>query len=312
MTDFVGYSDQATSPPRRRRGEARSYDFRRPVRLAREHAHLLKVAVATFSRQATTVLTTGLRTVSLLSLSQIEELSYDEYLTGLPDGSVCAVLSLEPLSGKALFTFDIPTLHTMIDHLLGGPGTEQQPERPLTDIEQALIRHLFVRLLRELAYALEPIANTKPELLGLEANVQFVQAAAPTDPVVVARMDLTVGRLIGTADLCLPYAMLSPALQALSHNDDHHERIRLRREAAARTTLRLNDVEVDVAVRFDPLRLPSAEIGRLTVGDVLSLGHRTSKPLTVTSASTTFALAVPGSSGRRLAALIVAAQQAGR
>ena len=58
----------------------------------------------------------------------------------------------------------------------------------------------------------------------------------------------------------------------------------------------------------DALRLPSADIGRLTVGDVLTLGHKTSKPLSVTSANTTFALAVPGSSGKRLAALIVAAQ----
>jgi len=41
------------------------------------------------------------------------------------------------------------------------------------------------------------------------------------------------------------------------------------------------------------------------VGDVVSLGHRTSRPLSVTSASTTFARAIPGASGRTLAALIV-------
>ena len=127
------------------------------MRLAREHAHVLKVAMSTFGRQSTTVLTTTLRAVSSLSLTQIEELSYDEYLTGMPEGAVCAVLSLDPLPGKALLTLDQVTLLTMIDHLLGGPGTEKQPDRPLTDIEQALIRHLLTRLLRELAYALEPI-----------------------------------------------------------------------------------------------------------------------------------------------------------
>ena len=95
MTDLVGYSNQATSEGQRRpRPEARSYDFRRPVRLAREDAHLLKVAMQTFGRQATTVLTTGLRAVSLLSLIQVDEMSYDEYLTGLNEASVCAVLSL--------------------------------------------------------------------------------------------------------------------------------------------------------------------------------------------------------------------------
>jgi flagellar motor switch protein FliM len=85
----VGYSDQATTGGRRRRGEARTYDFRRPVRLAREHAHLLRVAMTTFGRQSTTVLTTTLRVVSSLGNAVIEEFSYDEFLSGIPT-SRCA------------------------------------------------------------------------------------------------------------------------------------------------------------------------------------------------------------------------------
>jgi flagellar motor switch protein FliM len=302
----VGYSNQATSEGSRRpRPGARSYDFRRPVRLAREDAHLLKVAMQTFGRQATTQLTTGLRALSVLSLIQVDEMSYDEYLSGLQEGSVCAVLSMEPLQGKALLSIDLSTLLMMIDHLLGGIGTENQPERALTDIEQKLVRLLFGRVLRELAYAFEPIAVTKPQLLTLESNAQFVQAAAPTDPVVVARMQLAVGERSSNADLCLPYSMLAPALEAVTQSADRGEKIRQRSAAAAKTTQRLNDVEVDVSVRFDSLRLPSSQIGRLAVGDVLNLGHRTSKPLAITSATSTFALAVPGASGRQLAALIV-------
>ncbi len=53
------------------------------------------------------------------------------------------------------------------------------------------------------------------------------------------------------------------------------------------------------------MQLSSAEIGQLAVGDVLNLGHRTSKPLSITSATSTFAIAVPGASGKQLAALIV-------
>jgi flagellar motor switch protein FliM len=309
MTDLVGYSDQATSEGNRRpRGQARSYDFRRPVRLAREDAHLLRVAMQTFGRQGTTVLTTSLRALSLMTLIQVDEMSYDEYLSGLPEASVCAVLSLEPLQGKALLSVDLATLLLMVDHLLGGSGAEHQPERPLTDIEQMLVRHVFSRLLRELSYAFEPIASIKPKLLALESNAQFVQAAAPTDPVIVARMKLAVGERISGADLCLPYAMLAPALEAVTRSADRGEKIRQRSVATARTTQRLNDVEVDVSVRFDPLHLPSSQIGRLVVGDVLSLHHRTSKPLSITSAASTFAIAVPGASGQRLAALIVAPQ----
>jgi flagellar motor switch protein FliM len=302
----VGYSNQATGEGTRRpRPEARSYDFRRPVRLAREDAHLLKVAMQTFGRQATTVLTTGLRALSVLSLVQVDEMSYDEYLSGLAEQSVSAVLTMEPLQGKALLSIDLDTLMVMIDHLLGGNGTEKQPERPLSDIEQMLVRHIFSRVLRELSYAFETITVTKPALLALESNAQFVQAAAPTDPVVVARMQLAVGERTSSADLCLPYAMLAPALEAVNQSADRGEKLRQRSVAAARTTQRLNDVEVDVSIRFDPIQLPSSQIGQLAVGDVLNLGHRTSKPLSITSATSTFAIAVPGASGKQLAALIV-------
>jgi flagellar motor switch protein FliM len=259
----------------------------------------------TFGRQATTVLTTGLRALCLMSLTRIDEMSYDEFLSGMPEASVTAVLSMEPLQGKALLSIDLATLLVMVDHLLGGKGGENQPERALTDIERMLVRHLFGRVLRELAYAFEPIAATKPTLLALETNAQFVQAAAATDPVVVARMQLAVGERTSSADLCLPYAMLAPALEAVTQSADRGEKLRQRAAAAARTTKRLNDVEVDVAVRFDALRLPSFQIGQLVVGDLLDLGHRTSKPLSITSAATTFALAVPGASGKQLAALIV-------
>ena len=302
----MGYSEQATAQGRRRRGEARTYDFRRPVRLAREHAHVMRVSMTTFGRQATTVLTTGLRVACQLTLSEVEELSYDEYLTGLPDGTVCAVITLDPLPGRALMTMDQAMLLVQIDHLLGGPGADEQPDRPLTDIEQALVRHLFSRMLRELSYALEGIMATRPELVALESNAQFVQAAAPTDPCVVVRLDLQIGPHQGPAALCLPFAMLAPALEELARAEDAEEKALARREAAKRTTSRLADVEVDVSVRFDPLRLSSQEIGRLVVGDVLQLGHRTTKPLSITSAATTFALAVPGTSGKLQAVMVVA------
>ena len=46
-----------------------------------------------------------------------------------------------------------------------------------------------------------------------------------------------------------------------------------------RVTARLSDVEVSVSVRLEPLRMSSQTIGRLTAGDVLSFGHRTTAPM---------------------------------
>jgi len=225
-----------------------------------------------------------------------------ERMRQLEQSSERIISHFEPIS--LLLTSD-NYLHHLREMLLeAAPRGGAKGPRP-ADIEQMLVRHIFGRVLRELSYAFETIAVTKPALLALESNAQFVQAAAPTDPVVVARMELAVGNRTSKADLCLPYAMLAPALEAVTRSADRGEKIRQRSAAAARTTQRLNDVEVDVSIRFDPIQLPSSQIGQLAVGDVLNLGHRTSKPLSITSATSTFAIAVPGASGKQLAALIV-------
>lgn len=266
---------------------------------------MLRVAMQTFSRQATTVLTTTLRAVCQITPARLEELSYDEYLSSIPDQSMCAVLSLEPLQGKALLNIDHTTLLLMIDYLLGGPGTDEQPDRPLTEIEQSLIRQPLGRMLRELAYAMDPMAKVTPVLVSLENNAQFVQAAAPTDPVVVWHLELQIGSRASPATLCFPYSMLSNALEELSRDAEDEDQLRVRREAAARTTSRLAEVSVNVSVRFTPSRLPSSRIADLRVGDVLPLGHRTTTPLEIVSAATTFAHAVPGISGRKVAVRVV-------
>ena len=66
------------------------------------------------------------------------------------------------------------------------------------------MRHLLTRMLRELSYALEPLGRIEPDLVSLENNPGFVQAAAPTDPVVVARMELVIGERTSAASLLHP------------------------------------------------------------------------------------------------------------
>jgi len=66
---------------------------------------------------------------------------------------------------------------------------------------------------------------------------------------------------------------------------------------------------IDVAVRFQPIRMRADDIVDLRPGDVVPLAHSTSRPLEVTVKETVFAHAVPGNQGARLACLVVPAPQ---
>ena len=50
-----------------------------------------------------------------------------------------AVISAEPLNGAGVIEIPLTTAMTAVDHMLGGPGIGDQPQRPLSDIETGLI-----------------------------------------------------------------------------------------------------------------------------------------------------------------------------
>lgn len=282
------------------------YDFRRPTKLSREHIRTLQIAYETFARQFTTILTTSLRTVSQVTLLSIEQFTYDEYIASLSNPTIVAKVSMEPLPGTAIVEFSLAIAMTSIDHLLGGSGGPQ-PERPLTDIETPLLQNLFNRVLGELRYAFEGIVSVRPELNGIEYNPQFVQAGGASDPVIVASFEMRVGAEECVATVCLPLNMIFPKLQGDRTGVQLSPAQRAAREAAHRNLVAgLESVPLDVAVRFRPMHMRPEELINLRPGDVVTLNHPSTQPLAVTTAGLTFAHAVPGSQGSRLACLIVA------
>ena len=282
------------------------YDFRRPTKLSREHTRTLQIVFETFARQSTTMLTSSLRAVAQVAIVSIEQVTYDEYVSQLSSQTLMALLSVEPLNGAGVLEFSVGTAMSCVDHLLGGPGGIEQPERPLSDIETSLLRGVLERLLGELRYAFEGLVRLDPQINGFEYNPQFAQVASPSDMVLVASFDMKVGTSETVATLCLPFAPLLAVLEAHAGVTISSERERQSRAQAARTiAARLEDVPVQVAVRFDATLTGPGELADLAVGDVVTLRHATSRPLTVTAADLVFAHAVPGAAGKRLAVLVV-------
>ena len=100
----------------RRRSEPRTYDFRRPTKLSREHVRILQIAQEAFARQATTVLTSMLRTGARMELDGIEQYSYDDYIATLPAQCFIATFTLDPLPGKGLLVYPLDTAMAIGDH----------------------------------------------------------------------------------------------------------------------------------------------------------------------------------------------------
>ena len=299
MAPVVG-STRAT-----RRGEPRTYDFRRPTKLSREHVRVLQIAQENFARQATTVLTTLLRAGARMELVGIEQFSYDDYLATLQGTVYIATFTLEPLAGKGMLAYPLDMAMASVDHMLGGSGAAQQPSRPMTAMETTITTHLLTRLLDEFAAAIGTITPLQPELHSIEYNPQLAQAAAGSDTVMVATYSMAIGKREGEATLVLPFSSFAPALNTAASPQLSESALRKRQRAAEALAERLNLVPVDVSVRFAPLSVSSEDLLSLAVGDVLLLRHPRDAPLEVTTNDATFAYAIATNHRRRLAAAIV-------
>jgi flagellar motor switch protein FliM len=290
----------------RRSAGPQVYDFRRPNKFSREHVRALQIVNETFARQFSNVLASTLRAVSQVTLTSVEQLTYDEYIRSTDAPAYLAILSLEPLPGAGILHLPLPVAMAAVDRLLGGSGAGVYPNRPLTDIESGLVRGLTERVLRELSYAFESLVAIDAQLVMQESNPQFAQIAAPTEMVVVASFDMRIGGQAGQATLCLPYSSLQGVLENFvgkAQFGGHGKEERL--AAHAKVANRLQQATVEVTVAFDQITLSSGDIVGLRPGDVLPLHHRVDAPLTVAAAGVPCHAAVAGRKGKRLAALIV-------
>jgi flagellar motor switch protein FliM len=282
------------------------YDFRRPIQLSREHSRVLQLGYDGFARQATTVFTSSLRTVCQVMLASIEQRSYAEYVDSLDASTYLTMFTADPMPGLGVLEIPLGATMSCVDHMLGGPGNPDQPQRPLTEIESNVIGGLIERLLGELRYSLDAILPLEPVVTGIEYSPQFAQAAGAADVMVVTTFDLRIDDRAHRLTICLPFSGLLPHLASAAAPAPASDRERAKRAQAAELLHdRFETVPLEVAVRFRPTRLGPDELSALRPGDVLRLTHPAAAPLDVTVDDTTFAHATPGAQGQRLAALIV-------
>ena len=250
---------------RRAPAEAVPYDFRRPIQLSREHSRMLQVALDGFCRQVTTVFTSSLRTVCGVSLSSIEQSTYAEYVDSLPGSTYLTIFSAEPLLSKCVLEIPLSAVMTAVDHMLGGPGRADQPERPLTEIEAGVAHGLVERLLHELRYSLASVVAFEPVITGVEYSPQFAQVAGASDVMVAMRLELKLNERLFAMSMCMPFSGLLPHLIRAAAPAPVSERERDQRaRAAAELKDQFQRVPVDVAVRLRPTTLGPSDLAALS------------------------------------------------
>jgi flagellar motor switch protein FliM len=260
---------------------------------------MLEVAFETFSRQWGSRLSARVHGRAHASLEQLSLHAYDDYARSLPTTTTMVVYALPDSDERVVVQIPQSLAIEWIMQMLGGRAGASPDERPLTPIEQALVRGLMADAGEVLTAALDGLLPEGISISGIQHNALFAQVAGPNDPVIVARLSLRSSGSTSEATVMLPASVVLDAF-AVGHAEPADA------ATAGLVRSRVEQVPIELALRLAPRPVLPREILDLAVGDVLSFPHSVDRPLELTVDGLAVATAAVGASGARLACVITA------
>src|SRR5258706_76961 len=116
------------------------YDFKRPERVSKDQMRALEALHEGFGRNFGAALSRYLRTIIEVSVANIEQLTYSEFIHSLPNPTCFNLLKAEQLEGQLCLEISPLIIYPIIDRLLVCSIADLFiPQPPLTQIEQRLV-----------------------------------------------------------------------------------------------------------------------------------------------------------------------------
>lgn len=291
-----------------RAAEAKVYDFSKPMKLPREYARIMEMAISAFTSSWINQLVGRLHVVITGEAGDLMMRSYDDYIATLPHTTFIVVVDFQNGTNKGLLQFPRQTALAWVDHLLGGQGDiDSTPDRELTEVEVSVLSDFLKRVMTDLDMAFAGMLSLESKLHTIEYAPQFAQALDGSTPVLFAPITLTTGEHVDECSLMMPVAMITDAIHKGDGNGDTRSEEQKREANILRQRLvdNLEEIPIEVAVRFSRRKVNPRELDGLAVGDTLPLIHPTSRPLDLMVDDLILAEAAAGTSGSRLAAMVV-------
>lgn len=271
LLDGVGSGDVDTEDEGPVEG-VRNFDFSSQDRIIRGRLPSLEMVGERFARQFRISLFNILRRNPELNFAGLETLKYSDYMHRLYVPTNLNLIRCKPLRGTALLVFEPKLVFSVVDRFFGGDGSYHAriEGREFTPTEMRVIRILVDAAFEDLREAWLPVLPLDFEYIQSELNPHLATIVSPSEIVVVARFTVDLDGAGGDIHLTMPYTMLEPVREQLSHGIQSDRTDRDQRwEANMRSHIAAAPVEVR-GILAEP-KLSLADLLSLTADDVIPI-----------------------------------------
>jgi flagellar motor switch protein FliM len=289
--------EEAPTPTRRRR--MRAVDFTRPTKFTAEQERRLRRTLEAFCRTASTRLSAELRAGLELELLTSTQLTWANAHTQVPPNSLAAIFEAKPIGTRMLLVAESSLVLGAIELFLGGAVNSGLKERRMTDIDIALGRHFFERLLGQLAMIWTDVAGVELELESVDQHMETAQMVSVSEPTLSLMMEARLDGTSSTLALLIPWRAIEPvanlfaAREETTGSQNEHDRSSVRRA--------VGNVEMTLRAEVAAVQMPIEAVLALRPGDLMPLQAPTTSGITLYADKVPVHTAKPGRSGSRRA-----------
>lgn len=220
-----------------------------------------------FARNLTHSLGAYLRAPLNISLVSVEQLTFSEFLGGIPELTYLLALELNPPGVMAALQLDHSIVFPMVDVLLGGSGNYAELKREISEIEAQIMEVVAQRIARELAVVWAPL-GFEITLGERHSAPQIQRFLPPQERVLALSFEISLSEVNGTMNLVFPATVSNAMLRKLSL-DWEYKRPRASAGASARLREHLCGCDFDIVLGFPSVRIRVQDLVAARPGSIL-------------------------------------------
>jgi flagellar motor switch protein FliM len=283
--------------------EVRYYDFRRPDRFTREQLRILTDLHDDLAVRMSEAIGGYIRAAIGLSLSELVQASYEDFVDVTTEGYFVYSVSLDPFPRTSIIAISADVAFAAIDRMQGGAGKKLKDSRPATDMERELLqKYLIPLVLESVKGAWGEVEAITPRVVASDTSSAYLRIALPADACLTAEFAMKLGNAEGVIRVCYPFALVEPALAIIAANNTPPSAMVVRGPADDANVRRgLGNIQVPVVIELGGAHVSIGDVLGLQVGDVVPLGSRVDGDISVLVSGSRKYTGRPGLRGKRLA-----------
>jgi len=256
-------------------GSIHTYTAGKQAALSSTEVHRFQSENAKIVRSLAARLSLFLRMEMTLEQVSLEVVDLPKYASEYESPRHMILFKIHPLEAIGVLDMAKPIMLTIADRMLGGKAFSVNPDRPIREVETALIDQIVQLFTREWSRAWRYEEPLRASLLGHEVDPMHLQIGGPEDTFYHVSIEASLGDCIDQIQMLLPVRSIDPVVRHLTQAtivseteediEEHEEYVRQHWNPL------FNNLPVKIVAQWPGIPVKTRDVTNFKEGDIIPM-----------------------------------------